>query len=337
MTFALRALGYESGKDFSWDSAWELSDDIGLSEGRYDANAKRFTRGDAAIVSLAALRTQQKGGRKTLLQAISDRVDPAGLEVWQSREKEQAAWEKQARSIRVSDYRIPQALGTQHLSFDRALELRYQPPQTIAREVKSLADLLQYMIAVRFGCTSDEAYTPWYDGWGYDAPGDAQLRRNKACCCGGYANVASYLLQGDYEKVGMICWLGGGNHEINWVYQNGTYYVFDLTAYSCLGNYSDRNVSVWEYADLADFYDAMPERFPKSEITILVAFETDTASYPWGYEFDGVRQSLIFPEQTRGQVQVLHLEKNCAVEYRTLAAEDLAVFSGCGLFDGVGR
>ena len=57
----------------------------------------------------------------------------------------------------------------------------------------------------------------------------------------------------------------------------------------------------------------------------------------WGYEFDGVRQSLIFPEQTRGQVQVLHLEKNCAVEYRTLAAEDLAVFSGCGLFDGVGR
>ena len=337
LTFALRALGYESGKDFSWDSAWELSDDIGLSEGRYDANAKRFTRGDAAIVSLAALRTQQKGGGKTLLQAISDRVDPAGLEVWQSREKEQAAWEKQARSIRVSDYRIPQALGTQHLSFDRALELRYQPPQTIAREVKSLADLLQYMIAVRFGCTTDEAYTPWYDGWGYDAPGDAQLRRNKACCCGGYTNVASYLLQGDYEKFGMIRWLGGGNHEINWVYQNGTYYVFDLTAYSCLGNYSDRNVSVWEYADLADFYDAMPERFPKSEITILVAFETDTASYPWGYEFDGVRQSLIFPEQTRGQVQVLHLEKNCAVEYRTFAAEDLALFSGCGLFDGVGR
>ena len=81
----------------------------------------------------------------------------------------------------------------------------------------------------------------------------------------------------------------------------------------------------------------MPERFPKSEMTILVAFETDTASYPWGYEFDGVRQSLIFPEQTRGQVQVLHLEENCAVEYRTLAAEDLAVFSGCGLFDGVGR
>ena len=44
----------------------------------------------------AAARGFKKGGGKTLLQAISDRVDPAGLEVWQSREKEQAAWEKQA-------------------------------------------------------------------------------------------------------------------------------------------------------------------------------------------------------------------------------------------------
>ena len=51
--------------------------------------------------------------------------------------------------------------------------------------------------------------------------------------------IKQYTTVIDYEKVGMIRWLGGGNHEINWVYQNGTYYVFDLTAYSCLGNYSD--------------------------------------------------------------------------------------------------
>ena len=151
--------------------------------------------------------------------------------------------------------------------------------------------------------------------------------------------MASYLLQGDYEKVGMIRWLGGGNHEIDWVYQNGTYYVFDLTAYSCLGNYSDRKCTLsGKYADLADSYDAMPERFPKGEMhSFWSPLRHDTASYPWGYEFDGVRQSLIFPERTRRQVQVLHLEENCAVEYRTLAAEDLAVFPGCGLFDGVGR
>ena len=61
LTFVLRALGYESGTDFQWNAAWELTDALGISEGRYGAAAKPFTRGDAAIVSAAALRTEQKG------------------------------------------------------------------------------------------------------------------------------------------------------------------------------------------------------------------------------------------------------------------------------------
>lgn len=331
LTFALRALGYESGKDFSWDTAWDLGDSIGLSQGRYDASTRRFTRGDAAIISLAALRTKQNGSTQTLLQTISAGVNQTGFAAWQKQQAEQSAWEKEARSIRVSDYKLPQALGQQSLTFDRALELRCLPPETAAREIKSLADVLQYMIAVRFGYTTEEAYTPWYSGWGYDAPGDAQFRRNKACCCGGYANFASFLLQGDYERVGVIRWLGGGNHEINWVYQDGTYYVFDLTAYSGLGTYGDRDASVWTYADLADFYDAMPSCYPKSEITILVAFETQAASFPWGYENDGEAETLIFPTETQGRVQVLHLEPGCAVDYRPLTADDPAVFDGSGL------
>ncbi|MBQ2940861.1 MAG: S-layer homology domain-containing protein [Oscillospiraceae bacterium] len=35
ITFILRALGYDSSSDFSWDKAWELSDKIGLTNGRY--------------------------------------------------------------------------------------------------------------------------------------------------------------------------------------------------------------------------------------------------------------------------------------------------------------
>ena len=327
LTFVLRALGYESGTDFSWDTAWEFADQIGLSEGRYSAGTTIFTRGDAAIVSLAALRTAKKDGGETLLQAISAAVDQTALRAWQSRGTEQSAWEKQARSIRVSDYEIPRALGTQTLSFDQALALRHRPPEAIAREVRNLADVLQYMIAVRFGFTTDEAYTPWYDGWGYDAAGDEQLRRNKACCCGGYANFASYLLQGDYERVGVIRWVGDNNHEINWVYTDGSYYVFDLTAYSCCGNYSDRNVKVWRYASLEDFYDAMPDDYSKDDIHILVAFETQSVAFPWGYENNDAQETLIFPEEVRGRVQVLHLNAGCAVNYRPFTS-DAPVFSG---------
>lgn len=60
LTFVLRTLGYESGTDFRWDAAWELSDAIGLTDGAYDAATSYFTRGDVAIVSLRSLSTAHK-------------------------------------------------------------------------------------------------------------------------------------------------------------------------------------------------------------------------------------------------------------------------------------
>ena len=70
LTFVLRALGYESGADFSWDAAWELSDKIGLTDGRYSAETKAFTRGDAALVSYRALYLVPKGESVTLGEII---------------------------------------------------------------------------------------------------------------------------------------------------------------------------------------------------------------------------------------------------------------------------
>lgn len=69
LTFVLRALGYASGTDFQWDRAWELTDRLGVTDGRY-GDGTAFTRGDAAIVSRRALDTAVKGGTLTLLQTI---------------------------------------------------------------------------------------------------------------------------------------------------------------------------------------------------------------------------------------------------------------------------
>lgn len=66
ITFVLRALGYTSGTDFQWDRAWELSDKIGLTDGRYNAGTTAFTRGDAAIVSHNALDVYVPGSGKKL-------------------------------------------------------------------------------------------------------------------------------------------------------------------------------------------------------------------------------------------------------------------------------
>jgi len=72
ITFVLRALGYDSGTDFKWDAAWELSDKIGLTDGSYSQNSNNFLRGDVAIISNNSLDVCQKDSQKTLGQALID-------------------------------------------------------------------------------------------------------------------------------------------------------------------------------------------------------------------------------------------------------------------------
>ena len=55
ITFVLRALGYDSNKDFKWDLSWELSDKLGITSGEYNAGTKQFLRADVAIISASAL------------------------------------------------------------------------------------------------------------------------------------------------------------------------------------------------------------------------------------------------------------------------------------------
>ena len=86
LTLVLRALGYKSGTDFQWDKAWELSDQIGLTDKRYNADSTQFTRGDIAIISRNALRTKEKEVEGTLLDALvaSAAVDNETAEVYKS-------------------------------------------------------------------------------------------------------------------------------------------------------------------------------------------------------------------------------------------------------------
>ena len=56
ITFVLRALGYEDGKDFSWNAAWELSDKLGITAGQYGAvGSDPFLREDVVLISYDAL------------------------------------------------------------------------------------------------------------------------------------------------------------------------------------------------------------------------------------------------------------------------------------------
>ncbi|MDO4515595.1 MAG: S-layer homology domain-containing protein [Bacillota bacterium] len=67
LTFVLRALGYQSGEDFSWDTAWTLSDKLGFTDGSYNGETNQdFNRGDVAAISANALEVKPKGADETL-------------------------------------------------------------------------------------------------------------------------------------------------------------------------------------------------------------------------------------------------------------------------------
>ena len=79
LTFILRALGYESGVDFRWDRAWELSDRLGITDGRY-REGSGFTRADVVIVSLSALKLYKPivlaGENTKVLDTIASYAEP---------------------------------------------------------------------------------------------------------------------------------------------------------------------------------------------------------------------------------------------------------------------
>ena len=70
LIFLLRALGYEEGTDFTWQTALDTALAIGLTDGRYAAE-QTLTRGDAALLSRWALDLPLKGEDQTLRQALT--------------------------------------------------------------------------------------------------------------------------------------------------------------------------------------------------------------------------------------------------------------------------
>lgn len=71
LTFILRSLGYTTGEDFQWDSAWILTDELNITNGEYnELTTSPFTRGNMVTVSCEALSAKIKGTSTTLLDVL---------------------------------------------------------------------------------------------------------------------------------------------------------------------------------------------------------------------------------------------------------------------------
>ena len=58
--------------DFTWEVPWALTDQLGVTDGEYNASTTTFLRADAVTVSASALYAPVKDSDKTLLQTLLD-------------------------------------------------------------------------------------------------------------------------------------------------------------------------------------------------------------------------------------------------------------------------
>lgn len=151
-----------------------------------------------------------------------------------------SAWIEQyfghIKAENINKYKLSSVLGGLTLSVEDAYALVDAKPEVVKEKVKTAADMLIYMLAARF-MPRNGSEAIWIDGhvWNYNF-GAEQNIADRAVNCGGAANLANYLLEGDYEEVGFIMisyYPGmGGGHVYNYFKYQGRYYIVDFSSYT---------------------------------------------------------------------------------------------------------
>jgi len=218
ITLVLCALGYKSGTDFQWDKAWELSDKIGLTDGRYNADTDVFLRGDVAIISYKSLSCEQ-----------NDHVfDIIPTETAAQKE----VYKEVSKAIYAMNF--PENAKGLTLSWEQARALVGKDLETVKRHVRSLEDCLYYLSAAGYASTSgDLTYTSGSITWHFNYSPQVVFNQN-AGNCGGTSGLVACLLEGDYDEVGIVSKSGKvreGGHIVNYLKDGKTYSVFDVNRF----------------------------------------------------------------------------------------------------------
>ena len=97
--------------------------------------------------------------------------------------------------------------------------------EMLKNEINTIRDLMAYLCHHKFYYNNNMPICATRSCWTWAVSGEAVLELGYGVCCD-IANVASYLLQYDYEELGWIYTCGDGvGHVFNYVYEDGMYYV----------------------------------------------------------------------------------------------------------------
>ncbi len=159
----------------------------------------------------------------------------------------------------IGSYQLSSMLGGTTLTAEEAYALLDCAPEEVKERVKTAGDMLMYMLAAQIGdCGGDRTKTINGNEWHYNLNAFEVMERRLGNC-GSSANLANYLLEGDYDEIGFILhayYIGeGGGHVYNYILYEGEYYIVDFSWY-IFSNYSPSNdFPVVKLSKLEDYKD----------------------------------------------------------------------------------
>ena len=207
--------------------------------------------------------------------------------VYQNLDKGMAAAQLEAKAHikpeNIDRYQLSQMLGGTTLTPEQAYDLVYAKPEEVKEAVKTAGDLLMYMLAAQIGdcggCYCDQwGQYVWHSNFTAK-----EVMAKKLANCGASANLANFLLEGDYEEVGIIQHAyyrgNGGGHVYNYFLHEGKYYIVDYSWY-IFGNYAPSNDFPVLVLDSLEEYDGELANQLYSNVSLVIALTSTGQHLP---------------------------------------------------------
>ena len=186
----------------------------------------------------------------------------------------------------LKPYNLPKELGTSSkLNAETARSLSGSSVQELAEAIRSVPDLLTYMHYAAFSkYDGDLTLELQHLTWHYNYAPEVVFCKN-AGNCGGTAAFVQYLLQGDYDEVGIVGLTYergmGGGHVINYIRQGKNYYILDFNGWVST-NHDPFSLRLCSGKDLKAAAEQYRQR--TGGVVLMVAYQTEWGDAPVGWD-----------------------------------------------------
>lgn len=144
-------------------------------------------------------------------------------------------------------------------------------PEYIASKINTVRDLQRYFITAGYSLKDIGINATHNWTWAIN-PGS--VVENRGGVCQDFVSFAVYMLQHDYEDVGVVYVCGEGvGYAYNYVYENGQYLIFDLDQLAAGRQLEE---SEWNIvSDLEDYKEAALAKLPQEYVLCIFTISAD--------------------------------------------------------------